>query len=218
MLPNQRDPRTPIKVDEHATIPKVWLTVLGLVGVGAVLHIILIFILGTGLVIWPFIFSIAVLLMLNDAADQSGGGMPAIQVYGMFFATLVGTSLFVFLVSAAIPWWFVLLLIIGATVYVIRDWKERKEKDRELERRRLAGLCVKCCTPVTSGLEDLCPNCFHPVNAERLDLFRLGRAISNKAQSNPSNARQVLTGTKPTRGDAHLANLQNQRAARYKKK
>jgi hypothetical protein len=219
-VPMQNKPiRTSVAVDEKIKLPVVWIIVLSLVGVGVVIHIILWYFLGSGLVIWPFVFSICVLLIINDAAEQTGGGMPALQAYGAFFGTLIGLFLFIMLVSKTINPWILILAVIGSAFYLVRDWKQRKQKQLEINRRREAGLCVRCCEPVTDGLEDFCLNCGMPVFPERLDLFRLGRAIAMRAESRPGSARQVLTGTKPNRSDAKLQNLQNQqRAAKYNRR
>jgi hypothetical protein len=213
--PNKRDPLTPIDLEERVHLPIVWLIVLGLVGVGIVAHILLAIYSSGGLIVWPFIFAVAVLLIVNDAASQNAAGVPPFQAYALFFGTLLGFFLFVFLVSQTINPWVIVILVIGVSVYLGYDWNKRRAHERELARRRLAGLCIRCLQPVKSGIEDECQNCGMPVNPERLNLFRLGKAISNKAQS--TRARQTLTGGGPTKADVKLKNLQQTRAYRYKR-
>jgi len=216
MLP-KRDPRTPVKMEEQVKLPKAWIMVLCIVGAGIVAQIIF-WIMGIhAIVIWPFIFAVAVLLILNDASDQSAAGIPPFQVYALFAGTLLGMSLFVFIVSQTINPWLIILGVIGVTIYLIRDWGLRKQKEKELDRRRLAGLCVKCVQPIGehNGPEDVCRHCGTAVNAERMNLFRLGKSMSTRVR--PDNARQVLTGTKPGRSQVHMQNLQQNSAYRYKR-
>jgi Flp pilus assembly protein TadB len=197
--------------EEKPHLPIVWWIIIGMVIVGFFINI---FMRG-GLVVWPFIFAVAVLLIINDASEKNAVGVPPFQAYALFFGTLIIFFLFVALVSK-INAWLVILLVIAAAVYVARDWKIRRQKRNAIDKLRLAGLCVVCKTPVGSGVNDVCPNCGTLVNPERLNLFHLGRAISMRAQA--SNARQALTGSKPGRSDVKAQKLQQQRGYRYKKK
>jgi hypothetical protein len=213
----KRDPLTPIDMEERIKLPVVWFVVLGLVGAGIVLHIVLAFVIGGGLLIWPFVFAVCVLLLINQAAEENGAGVPPFQAYAMFVGTLVGLFLFVMLVSKTINPWLLIVLVIGAGVYVVRDWGMRKKRQIEIDRRRAAGLCLRCCQPVTNGAEDVCENCGLPVNQERMDLFRLGRAMSMKDRAG-DKMRQSLTGSGPKRADIKFQNLQQARAAHYKRR
>jgi hypothetical protein len=207
---------TPIQMEEKIFLPKVWITVLILVGAGILLHLMLwIWSIG-GLLIWPFIFAVCVLLIISDAAESSGGGVKPTAAYTAFFATLVAMFGFVILVSKTINWW-VLLIAIGVMCYYLaKDWKQRREREREIERRRAAHLCLRCMHPVTDGIEDICENCGLPVNPERMNLFRLGKAIQNKNQKDLT--RKVLMDAKPTKADAKFQAKQMARAASYRKK
>jgi hypothetical protein len=212
----QRQPiRTKVDVEERVKLPTVWIIVLCLVGAGFIAHIVLAYLGFGGLVLWPFIAAVCVLLIINAAAENAVG-VPPFQAYALFGGTFVAFFLFVMLVSKVVNPWLVILLVIGSAIYLARDWKERKVKDRELERRRLAGLCVKCCEKVETGIEDVCRNCGTPVNPERLDLFRLGRAISLRSQRASGSAREVLGGTKLGKGELHMQKLMS-RPAKYKR-
>lgn len=214
----QRDPRTPIKMEDEHPIPAAVLYICGIVGVGIAIQIVM-WILGIpgGLAIWPFLFAFCVLYVINDAAAQSGAGVPPLQAYGFFFGTLLFLFLFVFLVSKALNPWLIVAMIVGAGIYLGNDWKKRKIREREFQRRRLAGVCTRCCEPVTNGAEDICMNCGLPVNVERMNLLRLGRAVQNMARSDV--ARQNISGKGPDKHAAKLAGIQQQtRAYKYKKK
>lgn len=215
----QRDPRiTPVKTNEVAKVPKVVLYIFGIVGAGMVTQIIL-WITGTdgGLVVWPFIFAVCVMLAINDAAAQNAVGVPPFQAYGLFFGVLFGLFGFVFIVSKTINPYLIFLLVIGSAVYLVKDWKHQKMLQREFERRRLAGVCVRCCEPVTSGPEDVCFNCGRPVNPERMTLLRLARAVQNMARSDV--ARHTIAGTGPDKYKTKLNKLQEQnKAYKWKRK
>jgi Ca2+/Na+ antiporter len=201
----------PTVEEEKPHLPLVWWIIIAMVIVGFFVNVFL----RGGLVVWPFIFAVAVLLVINDASEKNAVGVPPFQAYALFFGTLLVFFLFVMFVSKINPW-LLMLLIAAAAVYVARDWKIRREKRNAADKLRLAGLCVTCKTPVRDGVSDACPNCGTLVNPERLNLFHLGRTISMRAQAN--NARQVLSGTKPGRVDVKLQKLQEQRGYRYKKK
>ncbi|HVT89551.1 MAG TPA: hypothetical protein VHD56_11910 [Tepidisphaeraceae bacterium] len=214
----KRDPRTPVEMEDLAKIPAIFLYVCGIVGAGVVVQILMwIFGIGGGLVIWPFIFAVCVLLIINDASSSNAVGVPPLQAYAFFFGTLIAIFGFVFLVSKTINPWIIIAGVVGIGIYLANDWKKRKLRELEIARRRAAGLCVRCAEPVGSELDDVCHNCGLPVNAERLNLLRLGRAIANKGGS--QRAREAISGKSPDKGKAKLANLQQQtRAYKYKKR
>lgn len=205
-------------MQDVAKVPKVVLYVCGIVGAGFVMQVVF-WIKGIdgGLVVWPFIFAVCLLLVINDNAAQNGVGVPPFQAYGLFFGVLVGLFLFVFLISKVINPWLMILMVIGVSIYLIQDWKKRKILQREFERRRVAGVCVRCCEPVTNGPEDVCENCGRAVNPERMELLQLARGVQNMARSN--EARQTIGGTGPDKHKIKLGKLQQQtRANKYKKK
>ncbi|MGH7176278.1 MAG: hypothetical protein ACREJC_02755 [Tepidisphaeraceae bacterium] len=204
----KRRANAPIKVEERAQVPVVWLVVVGLVIVGLIVNI---FMVG-GLVIWPFVFAVATLLIVNDAANRNAVGVPPIQAYGLFCAVFLAFFLFVALVSTINPW-LVVMFALAVGVFLVRDWKRRRDRQRDIARRRMSGCCVRCDSPVGSGIEEVCENCGLPVNPDRLSLFNLGRMIETRARG--ANARQVLTGGKPSRSDLKMQKLQARDARRH---
>lgn len=205
-------------MEDVAKVPKVVLYICGIVAAGMVTQIVF-WIMGIagGLVIWPFLFAFCVLLVINDSASQNAVGVPPLQAYGFFFGTLVGLFTVVFLISKAINPYLIILLVVGAAIYVANDWKKQKLRNRALAARRMAGRCVKCNEPVTSGPEDICEHCGTPVHAERMSLLQIGRAVQNMKRGDV--ARQNIGGTAPDKHKAKLGKLQEQtRAYKYKKK
>jgi hypothetical protein len=194
--------------DNDMKLPVVWLVVIGMAVAGFFLNI---FMRG-GMVVWPFIFAVAVLLIVNDASDRNGVGIPPLQAYGLFFGIIVALILFVALVSTINPW-VVVALTIAAAIFVARDWVKRKSKDREYARRRAAGVCVRCCTPVGKALDEECSNCGLPVHMERINLARLAKAIGMKGGN--INPRATLLGKKPGKIDQTAAKLARRREARF---
>lgn len=172
-----RDPLKPIEVEEQHQLPIVWLIVGGLVLAGFISNFTINLFASGGLSVWPFVFAISTLLILNDLSDQNGVGVPPLQAYGLFLGVLVFLFGFVALISHVNPWVLMaLVLLLG--VFVARDWRDRKRKELEMAKRRLAGVCVRCLTPVKNDLDAECPECNFPVHPERLTLMRLGRAIA----------------------------------------
>lgn len=200
--------RLPSVEDEKPRLPVVWFVVMGMAVAGFFVNVFM----PGGLVVWPFVFAAAMLLIVNDASDRNAVGVPPFQAYALFFGILAGLFLFVALVSQ-INAWLIIALTIGAAVFVARDWAQRKAKQREYERLRAAGLCVRCRTPVGRGLDDVCSSCGLPSNLERVNLLRLGRAIGMRADA--VKLRQVLTGQKPGHVAAKMQQLQQRRAARF---
>jgi hypothetical protein len=203
--------RGPVAVNEEHAIPPVIIVVLVMVALGIIIPILI----PGMMVLWPFVFATSVMLLVNDASDRSGAGVPPFQAYGLFFGTFIVFFVFVALVSTINLWLLGILLIVGA-YYVVRDWKRRKQREAEVIRRRMAGVCVRCLEPVSNEVDAICGNCMLPVHSERLNLLRLGRAIANNARS--QHSRQVLSGKTPNKAQAKLNSLQQQRAYRYKKK
>jgi hypothetical protein len=64
--------RLPTTQDEKAAVPIVWFVVVGLVAVGALVNIFL----PGGIVVWPFVFALSLLLIVNDVSDRHGVGVP----------------------------------------------------------------------------------------------------------------------------------------------
>ena len=200
----------PTTQDEKAAVPIMWLVVVGLVVVGALINIFL----PGGVVVWPFVFALSLLLIVNDVSDRHGVGIPPFQAYALCFGVLLVFFVFVALVSR-INAWLVVVLTILAGGYLLQDRSVRRHKARVVDVRRAAGLCVQCATPVGRGRDDFCPRCGMPAHPDRVNLFHLGNAIRQNAQF--SGARQVLTGRKPSRSDLKAQNLLRQRAGHHKR-
>jgi len=215
---NRRDPRTPIQMQERVQFPIIWLVVIGLVAAGFVVHLAVSLLGGGGMVVWPFVFAVCVLLIVNDASNNNAVGVPPLQAYGLFFGVLAAFFAFVFLVSSTINPWLIVVGAIATGAWLVYDWIGRQRRQRAIDRLRMQGLCVRCQTPVSNGRDDVCPNCFLPVNPERMNLFRLGLAIANKSRS--QTARQVLTGRKLGRTQLKEQALRTRLAkpASYRKK
>jgi hypothetical protein len=193
MLEQKRDPLSPIKMRDEHDLPMVWLIIIGLVIFGFIATFTINLFASGGLVIWPFIFAVSVLLLLNEASDANGVGVPPLQAYGLFGGIIVVFFLFVALVSRINPW-VVILFTLAAAAFAMNDWRQRQIKQREMEKRRLAGVCVRCLTPVGKEIDEECSNCGYPVNSERVSLMRLGRAIAQRSDS--TKMRAVLGGQK----------------------
>lgn len=204
MLP-PRDPLKPIEVQEHHDLPIVWLIIAGLVVAGFIANLTIDIFASGGLTIWPFIFTISALLIINDFSDKHGAGVPPLHAYGLAMGVLVFFMAFVYLISHVNPWVLMTLVAVLA-VFVGRDVQQRKLRDLEIARRRMNHLCIKCLEPVTGEIDALCPNCLFPVHPERLTLMQLGRAISSRGRG--KRVREMLAKNPqqrqaPKRGSSH---------------
>ena len=165
--------------EKPPTIPVTHLVIIGLVALGCIVNLFL----PHGIVVWPFVFAVSILLLLNEASDRNEVGVPPLQAYALFFGVLVVFFIFVLLISKAINPWLLILLSIGATWFVIRDWKQRRERNAEIDRLRALGLCVRCKTKVGDDPNAECANCGLAANPERLRLFYLAKAVKFQGRS-----------------------------------
>jgi hypothetical protein len=202
----------PTTQPERAAIPVTWLVIVGLVIVGALVNIFL----PGGVVVWPFVFAVSLLLIVNSASERHGVGVPPFQAYALCFGVLLVFFVFIALVSR-INAWLVVVLTILAGGYLLQDRSVRRHRARVLDVRRAAGLCVRCATPVGRGRDDVCPRCGTPAHPDRVNLFHLGNAIRQNARFTASGARQVLSGTKPSRSDVKANTLLGRRSTAHKR-
>lgn len=184
-----RDPLQPIDVQELHQVPIVWIIVGVLIALGFIANFTINLFASGGLSVWPFIFAASTLLVINDASDQNGVGVPPLHAYGLLLGVLLVFFVVVALISHINPW-VLMVLTLGLAVYVGRDWRDRKRKEREVIRRRLAGVCIRCLEPVKNDIDASCPRCDFPVHPERLTMMRLARAIAQAGSG--ARVRQTL--------------------------
>lgn len=141
-----------------------------------------------GWTVWPIVMVIGILLMVDEAADRNGTGVPPLRVYALALVTLalwlLGalalSALNLYILAAGI-----LLVVYFASGGVIRQ----REIDRQVAHRRKNGLCVFCgqlCDPRLT----FCPNCGQEPNPESARRERVN-AVSRTPQA-VANSRRSL--------------------------
>ena len=92
---------------------------------------------------WPFLFAVAVLSVVHEAAERNGQGVPPLYAYGFLVGILVFWTIVIALFSFVNP--VVLGLgIIGLGYQCTRGWLQEREREKLIETRRAQGRCIHC--------------------------------------------------------------------------
>lgn len=130
-----------------------------------------------GWTIWPLVGVAGVLLMVNEAADRNGEGLPPMQVYALFFAA-IGAYIAVLAMISAVN---VLVLIAGVGTcgyYVARAVLQQRFRDQLTVSRLNAGQCIHCGTKIDSGFA-FCYTCGEEPNPAAGRQARLANVIGS---------------------------------------
>lgn len=96
-----------------------------------------------GWTVWPVVLAVGLLVMINEAADRNGQGVPPLAVYALFVAAVVLWLAALMLISAVHP--LILLLALAVLGYQCGRGCVKTRAQRQLiDRRRAQGLCVHC--------------------------------------------------------------------------
>lgn len=160
---------------------------LALVG-AALLCVVISLVLPHGWTVWPMLPVVALLIVVNEAVDRNGQGLPPIQVY-LFFAAVV----FIWIVSVLILSQInvlVQLMTVGAVTYYLgKLYLAQRERDRVIQERRDQGCCIYCGEPAAPE-QPLCLNCGLEVDPQRTSLDRTLSIVRYGKRSD--RARSVL--------------------------
>lgn len=162
----------------------------GLIVIGAIVNLVL----PHGWTVWPVIFCAAILMMIHEASDRNGQGIPPGQVYAFFGMVVAVWMVVAAILSALGP----VLIVVGITalaMYVMRGYLRQRERKFLMDERRREGLCVHCGHKVESD-KPVCMNCGADpgVNDGMLSSFaRYPRTAQQVAR-----ARALLKGEAPT--------------------
>jgi hypothetical protein len=159
-----------------------------------VIGVIVNFFLPHGWVIWPLVMAIGIMLMINEAADRNGEGVPPMHVYAWFASALcLWISMAAIFSAIAKP-----LLIVGLPVGIFfgtRTYLRNKKKLAIATERRAKGLCVACGHPMNMDI-GCCENCGAEIRPEVSFLERLRN--NNRSTEQMARTRETLTRTPPT--------------------
>lgn len=124
-----------------------------------------------GWTVWPFVMAGSILLMVNEAADRNGSGLPPLLVYGLAAGAMVFWIIVVCVLSVVNP--IILLLgIAGMGYYCAREFLRRQQMNRVIAVRRQSGLCIYCGHPADPKLA-YCDNCGREPNPDAAVLDRI---------------------------------------------
>jgi hypothetical protein len=136
------------------------LIILGLVVVGLVVNLLL----PHGWAVWPLILAAAMMIMINEAADRAGQGVPPLQVYALFGAIVGIWMLIVLVLSALHPIIFVLGMLV-LFYYAARGYLKNHAHQKMIEQRREEGQCIHCGEPADPD-QTVCPHCGEEANPD----------------------------------------------------
>jgi hypothetical protein len=130
-----------------------------------------------GWTVWPFAAGISVMVLINEAADRSGQGVPPLQVYALFGGSLLA-FLVVTLVLSATNIFIILFGFMGLLYYCGRGYLEGKRREQLIAARVSEGLCVHCGEPADYSM-GYCEACGNDPNPSVTQLKRV-QAVSRK--------------------------------------
>jgi hypothetical protein len=186
------------------------LAIAGLAVVGLAVNLLM----PHGWTVWPLVLAAGLMIMINEAADRAGHGVPPLQVYSLFGAIVGAWIVVVLLLSTLNPLIFAAGILVLA-YYAARGYLKNLAHQKLLEQRREEGLCVHCGAPANPE-QSICDSCGEEANpdAARAKWSTLtGKSPQDKARirailkppSGASEARskeQALLNRRQRRGSA----------------
>jgi hypothetical protein len=164
-------------------------------------HIINVFLLIVGLTVtvlfengWtvcPFLGAVGIIVMINEAADRNGEGVPPLHVYLFFFASVLVWS-FAVTVLSVVNIWILLFGVFGSLWYTAVCMRRAKEHDAVLAMRVERQLCIHCATPIDPEYS-FCQACGREPNPDSARMKRIRSIMSNR--KNSERMRRALTET-----------------------
>lgn len=130
-----------------------------------------------GWTVWPFAAGISIMVLINEAADRSGQGVPPLQVYAFFGGGLLAFLVVTFILSAAN----VFIILFGSMVllyYCGRSYIEGRKREQLIAGRVAENLCVHCGEPADYSM-GYCESCGNDPNPSVTQLKRV-QAVSQK--------------------------------------
>ena len=108
-----------------------------LVIVGGLLNLVL----PHGWTIWPIVAAVVGMMMVHEAAERNGQGVPPGHAYAFIFGALF-TWLFVGMLLSTVNVFILVLGLIGVFVYATHGYMEGRKREHLRAQRRQDGLCI----------------------------------------------------------------------------
>jgi hypothetical protein len=167
-----------------------YLAIGALIVCGAAVNLLL----AHGWTVWPFVFAAGLLLMLHEAVDRNGQGVPPLYAYSLLGSGITLWLLVVIVLKAVNP--FVLLVgLLGLCYYGALGYQKQLERARLIARRRADGCCIHCGHPADPRMV-YCAECGEEPDP---DTSRLGRiSTGQRSASDRERTRAALSPAPPT--------------------
>jgi hypothetical protein len=147
-----------------------------------------------GWTVWPFVFAAGILLMVHEAVDRNGQGIPPLYAYVLLGSGMTLWMLFVIVLKAVNP---IVLLIgfIGLCYYAAAGYGKQLERQRLIAKRRMEGCCIHCGYPANPQ-HVYCDHCGEEPDP---DGARIGRVLGqSRSAADKARTRASLKGEAPT--------------------
>lgn len=159
-----------------------------LIGGMVLVGIIVNFFMPHGWTVWPVVLAASLMLLLHEAADRNGVGVPPLLVYAFFAGAILFWIVCVAILSVLNP----IVLLIGVLAliyYCLKGYLQKLEQKRIIAKRRLDGCCIFCGHPADYELA-CCMHCGREPDPDFALLQRVG--FAPRAANVKQNARAAL--------------------------
>jgi hypothetical protein len=147
-----------------------YLMIAGMVLLGIIVN----FFMPHGWTVWPLVLAASLMLLLHEAADRNGVGLPPLLVYAFFAGAIVVWLMCIAILSLLNP--IVLLIgVIALGYYSAKGYLQKLEAKRIVTKRRQEGCCIFCGHPADSELA-CCMHCGREPDPDDALLRRVGFA------------------------------------------
>jgi hypothetical protein len=203
LRPSSRD-RVMMALQQFTRLDLRWsyLAIGVLVVVGAVLNVVL----PHGWTVWPIIMAVGGMMMVHEAAERNGQGVPPGHAYAFIFGALF-TWLFVGILLSAVNVFVLVLGLVGVFVYATQGYIEGRKREYLRAERRREGLCIHCGMRFNPGLE-MCDHCGEEPDPLTTQLSRVAGVARNRRNVDRMRAvikQESITATAARKEQALLA-------------
>ena len=175
-------------------------------GVLVVLGGLLNLVLPHGWTIWPIVAAVVGMMMVHEAAERNGQGVPPGHAYAFIFGALF-TWLFVGMLLSTVNVFILILGLIGVFVYATQGYIEGRKREHLRAQRRKDGLCIHCGMRFNPGME-MCDHCGEEPDPLSTQLQRVAGIARNRGNTERARAvikSETLTATAARKEQALLA-------------
>jgi hypothetical protein len=155
-----------------------------LVVIGAAVNVLL----PHGWTVWPFVAAVGMMLMVHEAADRNGQGVPPMHAYALITSSMSAWLVVVMVLSVVNP---IILLagVIAVAFYGVQGYIKIRERQKLLFQRRKDHLCIHCGHPVNDAVA-FCEECGEDPDPLTTQLRRVASMTQNR--KNVERARAVI--------------------------